>query len=379
MTELPKLKKKTVSAGFNKLSLLPGWGADLSSSGKCCGILHSEGVLVEELEHISKLLQLGCYGKGIFSRSVPTYHCLPELPQLIRQSKRRSQIQSGAAETGVSSLSAVAGGNSEWREKLKRLEEEEIKRVELHSQWKAEKEEIVKSMNPIIDEQTESSRLDPQKSFQEGGTEEDKPTELSDTIDKSYHNFMERTKELRKTDPYPVKEHLQLSSEESIYLTTELDTLQVFSPDGSPVNTETLWTHFLSINSRFVELYTAYRYYRSKGWVPKSGLKFGVDFLLYKEGPSFYHSTYAVVVTLVEQFLKPSLESLSKPHTTGLTWREIITLDRVNEAARKELIVCYVVKPPSLSQDQLKLPTCPGSLQVFEVFVKRWVPEKERQ
>ena len=57
----------------------------------------------------------------------------------------------------------------------------------------------------------------------------------------------------------------------------------------------------------------------------------------------------------------------------------MIALDRVNEAAGKELIVCYVVKPPSLSQEELKLPTCVASLQVREVFVKQWVPEKERQ
>ena len=109
-------------------------------------------------------------------------------------------------------------------------------------------------------------------------------------------------------------------------------------------------------------------------------LKFGVDFLRYKQGTSFYHSTYAVVVTLIEQSsLKPSLESLSKPPATGLTWREVIALDRVNEAAGKELIVCYVVKPPSLSEVQLKLSTCIASLEIREVFVKRWVPEKERQ
>ena len=376
MADLPKLKKKRVfDAELNKLSLLPAEGTDLSSGDKCSGTLHSEGVLVEQPEHMSRLLQLGCYGKGIFSRSVPTHHCLPELSQLSRQSRRRNQTSS---EAGVLSLSAAAGGNShdlEWRVRLKRLEEEEIRRVELHSQWKAEKEEMTKSMNPDTDKQ-KSSYLEQEKSFQEGVTEEDKPTE---SIEKAYHDFMERIKELRTTDPYPVKEHLQLSSEETTYLAMELNILQVFSPDGSPVTAETLWIHFLCMNGRFIELYTAYRYYRSKGWVPKSGLKFGVDFLLYKEGPSFYHSTYAVVVTLIEQCVEANLESLHKPPMTGLTWREVIALNRVNEAAGKELIVCYVVKPPSLSQDQFKLSTCLASLQVCEVFIKRWVPEKERQ
>ena len=308
------------------------------------------------------------------------HHCLPELSQLSRQSRRRNQTSSDA---GVVSLTAaVARGNthdSELRVQLKRLEEEEVRRIELHSQWKAEKEESTKGMNPLTEKQ-KYSHLEREMSFQEGGTEEDKPTELKGSIEESYHEFMGRIKEVRTTDPYPVKEHLQLSSEEASYLSMELGVLQVFSPDGSLVNTETLWTNFLSMNDRFIELYSAYRYYRSRGWVPKSGLKFGVDFLLYKEGPSFYHSTYAVMVTLLEQRVEPiNLESLHNPPTTGLTWRKVIAMNRVNEAAGKELIVCYVVKPLSLSQDQFKVSTCLDSLQVYEVFVKRWVPEKERQ
>ena len=86
----------------------------------------------------------------------------------------------------------------------------------------------------------------------------------------------------------------------------ELDVLQVLTLDRRLVNTKPLWLHFWGINGCFVERYTAYQYYRNKGWVPKSGLKFGVDFLLYKEGPPFYHSTYAVIVRLIEH-TEPSL------------------------------------------------------------------------
>ena len=381
MADLPKLKKKRVSdAELSKFTLLHQ-RTDLYSGGKYTGTLHSEGVLVGQPEHISGLVQLGCYGNGIFSRSIPTHHCLPKLTQLSRQSRRRIHTSSDAdvGEAGAVSLSeAVLGDNThelELRVQLKHLEENEIRRVELHSQWKAEKKEKTKCINPLTDKQD----LEQEKPFPEGGAEEHKPIKLKDSIEKSYHDCMERIKELRTTDPYPVKEHLQLSSQEATYLAVELNVLQVFSPGGSLVNDETLWAHFLSMNSRFVELYTAYHYYRRKGWVPKSGLKFGVDFLLYKDGPPFYHSTYAVVVTLIEQRVEPSLESLCKPPTTGLTWREVISLNRVNEAAGKELIICYVVKPPSLSQGQFKLSTCLASLQVYEVFVKRWVPEKERQ
>ena len=99
----------------------------------------------------------------------------------------------------------------------------------------------------------------------------------------SHHDFIQRIKELRKTDPFQVNEHLQFSSEEATYLSVELDVLQVLTLDKRLVNTKTLWLLFWGINGCFVEQYTAYQYYRNKGWVPKSGLKFGVDFLLYKD------------------------------------------------------------------------------------------------
>ena len=38
--------------------------------------------------------------------------------------------------------------------------------------------------------------------------------------------------------------------------------------------------------------YAAYHYYRSLGWVVKGGIKFCVDYLLYKRGPVFQHAEY---------------------------------------------------------------------------------------
>ena len=111
MAHLPKLKKKAVITSRDSL-LSHGTDHDPSSDDKykCSGVLHGEGVLVQQLEHISRLLHLGYYGKGIFSRSVPTHHCLPELPQLIstRQSKRKSQKTASdtATEAGLSSSAA---------------------------------------------------------------------------------------------------------------------------------------------------------------------------------------------------------------------------------------------------------------------------------
>ena len=42
----------------------------------------------------------------------------------------------------------------------------------------------------------------------------------------------------------------------------------------------------------FLVTYAVYHYYRSLGWVVKGGIKFCVDYLLYKRGPVFHHAEY---------------------------------------------------------------------------------------
>ena len=40
----------------------------------------------------------------------------------------------------------------------------------------------------------------------------------------------------------------------------------------------------------FLVNYVLYHHYRSLGWVVKNGIKFCVDYLLYKRGPVFHHA-----------------------------------------------------------------------------------------
>ena len=40
----------------------------------------------------------------------------------------------------------------------------------------------------------------------------------------------------------------------------------------------TEWQTFQKRDPRFLQRYIVYHYFRSKGWIPKSGLKYGVDF-----------------------------------------------------------------------------------------------------
>ena len=42
-------------------------------------------------------------------------------------------------------------------------------------------------------------------------------------------------------------------------------------------------------DDEFLMNYVAYHHFRSLGWVPRAGIKFGVDWLLYNRGPVFDH------------------------------------------------------------------------------------------
>lgn len=44
----------------------------------------------------------------------------------------------------------------------------------------------------------------------------------------------------------------------------------------------------------FLINYIVYHHYRSLGWVVKGGIKFCVDYLLYKRGPVFHHAEYVL-------------------------------------------------------------------------------------
>ncbi|XP_037710092.1 tRNA-splicing endonuclease subunit Sen2-1 isoform X4 [Drosophila subpulchrella] len=50
------------------------------------------------------------------------------------------------------------------------------------------------------------------------------------------------------------------------------------------------------LNERFVENLACYLYLKSKNWVIKSGIKFGGDFLIYKQSPRLYHASFLVIV-----------------------------------------------------------------------------------
>jgi tRNA splicing endonuclease len=73
-------------------------------------------------------------------------------------------------------------------------------------------------------------------------------------------------------------------------LSSPLLSSPLFESTKNQMSTQECWTAFQVANDRFVEIYIAYHYLRAKSWVPRSGLKFGSDFTLYRGSPEHSHA-----------------------------------------------------------------------------------------
>ena len=73
-----------------------------------------------------------------------------------------------------------------------------------------------------------------------------------------------------------------------------MDLSQIWVLFQSVHRTPTIPADALQYDNPFLMHYVVYHHYRSLGWVVKGGLKFCVDYLLYKRGPVFSHAEYAL-------------------------------------------------------------------------------------
>ncbi|XP_018095842.1 tRNA splicing endonuclease subunit 2 L homeolog isoform X2 [Xenopus laevis] len=156
-----------------------------------------------------------------------------------------------------------------------------------------------------------------------------------------------------RRNPFRIFEYLQLSREEE------------------PLTIQKLWEVFCAAQPSFSTKYLAYHHFRSKGWVPKVGLKYGTDLLLYRKGPPFYHASYSVIVELVND------KGEGTP-LRPLSWRSLAGLHRTTANVSKELLFCYLIKPAGFTDSDFISPACIHRIKVQELIVSRWVSSRER-
>jgi len=169
-----------------------------------------------------------------------------------------------------------------------------------------------------------------------------------------------------KDPPTPPTE-LRLSLEEAFFLSYGLGCFVVKDTDGDGIGVCELWKQCVALSTEFISKYAVYHYLRSKGWVVKSGLKFGGDYLVYSKGPPFCHASYVALV----------IEEYSDRH--NYSWNVLSALNREATAAGKEVLLCYVDCDNALKEEDLDSPNCLPAFTIKEVLFKRWVASEERQ
>jgi tRNA-intron endonuclease len=79
-----------------------------------------------------------------------------------------------------------------------------------------------------------------------------------------------------------------------------------------------------NIHFKFEEKFKIYKDLREKGYIPRPGLKFGADFVVYKKGPGLEHSPFIVHVL---------------PHDSKITAIDMVRAGRLATSVRKKFVI----------------------------------------
>ncbi|KAL6780161.1 TIE1 [Auxenochlorella protothecoides x Auxenochlorella symbiontica] len=165
---------------------------------------------------------------------------------------------------------------------------------------------------------------------------------------------------------------VRLGLEEAFFLAHALGILSVHAELPPPsageaapcLDTEALWHRCMQARPDFPVMYLGYHHYRGKGWIPRTGLQYGADYVLYQKHPALAHSDYAVLVVPQFEARGPRLE-----------WHDLQTANRLSAQVSKRLILLFVQCNGALETSS---PKCLARFSVQERLMKRWVPESHR-
>ncbi|KAK4152001.1 hypothetical protein C8A00DRAFT_16653 [Chaetomidium leptoderma] len=190
------------------------------------------------------------------------------------------------------------------------------------------------------------------------------------------------------------KEHFQLAPEEAFFLVFALGALRVVDPaTGAPISTEHLLSLFrshsyfppralgsgLQSDDPFLVNYAVYHHFRSLGWVPRHGIKFGVDWILYQRGPVFDHSEFGIMV--MPAYSDPAWEG-HEHQEPERSWSWLMGVNRVLSHVLKSLVLVYVdIPPPTVFDDEMRRGGIAAALKKYtirEVMVRRFSVNRNR-
>ncbi|XP_065657330.1 tRNA-splicing endonuclease subunit Sen2 isoform X2 [Hydra vulgaris] len=334
------------------------------------GCLKNHYVCIFRLGDLTFLYRLGFFGKGILSRSRPQFE------------KYNDVLSENAKKIYVGKYKGI---DTDVREiKLLQFAKIQEERLRQHKSWKNSNVcnlIVPKEKVDFIPPQCIDLNSDIDNNLLEELSTDDDMEDIQLTVNlKSSFTEPTSTKQIKLEDDfkleddYKVLEYLQLTLEEAFFLSFALGCLSVENESKEAMSITKMWTTYSTVKDDFIQMYIAYHYFRSKGWVVRTTNIYGTDFLLYKDGMPFYHASYSVCVRLVDE------ENLNMIDGMGTSsWKDLSSISRVNERVAKDVLICYVVKPKDIQVEQLAVPSCIKHFKVIETVLRRWIPEKYRE
>ena len=149
--------------------------------------------------------------------------------------------------------------------------------------------------------------------------------------DKSFGNELFKKffgKPFSTSKPKPERDYeppFVLSLYEALYL-CEKDLLTPVI-NGREASCKDLELYAKATVPNFAERYLVYKDLRDRGYVVRSGMKFGADFAIYEIGPGYEHAPYVVRVIKRDEVLDPI---------------EIVMIGRLSHSVRKRSVLAVV-------------------------------------
>lgn len=136
---------------------------------------------------------------------------------------------------------------------------------------------------------------------------------------------------IRKPKSSHFSRPLELSIFETAYL-LEQNHIKVLNEENKLIS----YTEYIQWAKRFLlaeDLYFVYKDLRDKRYIPKSGLKFGSHFTVYKKGPGLDHAPFLIKIF---------------PRGTKITPLDIVSAGRLANSVKKRYIMAIVIKPADI-------------------------------
>ncbi|CZT21483.1 related to tRNA splicing endonuclease SEN2 [Ramularia collo-cygni] len=306
--------------------------------------------------HIRALWEMGFFGKGNLSRSEPSW---------MDREKARLQARRQGGTTAEEATNARRAKRRDFKLERARIEAEKIARQRDVEEGKISAEEAARIEREI--EAAEAAKVDAPVTKRDVRPRDEAESDGEEGIE-----VIEN------------QEHLQLTREETFFLSYGLGVLDVRSPTtgrseaislGNGPSLLKLFAPTLAPSEPFLINYAVYHHFRSLGWVVRPGIKFGVDYLLYYRGPVFSHAEFAIIV--IPSYPKGSKEAERK----AKDWWWLHCVNRVQSQVLKSLVLCYVDVPAAEEsgiKGEVDIGRMLSGFKIREFVVRRWVANRMR-